>query len=223
MIDGIVYINLAHRHDRKTHILSELEKIRPITDNVHRIDAVLEPLCGHLGCGKSHVKALEFAIEQNWSSVLIVEDDLKLNEDPASLSKKLTEVYDISWDVVLLGLGHHNIAPTTHPYLSKVLSSTCAHGYLVRRHYYPTLLENFRTAVTKMTTELQTHTEICKKEKKPVTKLNYCSAIDQEWFRLQARDTFYVFTPQIGVQQYELYSDNNCSVEHQAAKIKSAS
>ena len=223
MIDGIIYINLAHRHDRKAHILSELEKISTVAPHVHRIDAILEPLCGHLGCGKSHVKALEHAIQQNWSSVLIVEDDLTLTGEPTGMCKMLTDVFDLSWDVVLLGLGHHRIEATPYPFLKRVLASSCTHGYLVRRHYYSTLLENFRTAVTKMTAEFQAHTNTCIRDQTPVTKLNYCSAIDQEWSRLQACDTFYVFTPQIGVQEPCLYSDNNCSIEHQAAKIKSAS
>lgn len=219
MIGGIAYINLAHRTDRKAHILSELEKLKPLTTNIHRIDAILEPMCGHLGCGKSHVKALELAIEQGWPSVLIAEDDLQFTEPPEILVKKLADVSECPWDVLLLGLGHHYIAPSVYPHLSKVLSCTCAHGYIVKREYYTTLLENFKGAVSKMEQELTTHSIKCIERNEPVTKLNYCSAIDQSWFSLQARDRFLVFVPQLGVQKYALYSDNNCSVEYQKEKM----
>jgi len=220
MVDAIVYINLAHRKDRMAHILIELEKISEMTTNIHRIDAVLEPLCGHLGCGKSHVKALELAVENNWESVLIVEDDLQFTESVDC--KRMADVFSISWDVMLLGLGHHIIKPSPYSYLNRVVSTTCTHGYIIRRHYYKTLLDNFRTGVEKMTTELQNHIDTCKREEKPVSKLHYCSAIDQEWFRLQSKDTFYVFEPQFGIQQNNTYSDNNCSIEHQQEGIRKA-
>jgi GR25 family glycosyltransferase involved in LPS biosynthesis len=222
MIGGIAYINLAHRSDRKTHILSELKKLEPLTTTIHRIDAVLEPLCGHLGCGKSHVKALELAIEKKWSSVLIVEDDLQFMESSDILIAKLEDVSNCPWDVLMLGLGHHYIRPSEYPHLSKVVSCTCAHGYIVKREYYTTLLENFKGAVAKMEQEIIIHRDKCIERNEPVTKLNYCSAIDQSWFSLQARDNFLVFVPELGKQKYELYSDNNCSMEHQQYKIAAA-
>lgn len=219
MIDAIVYINLAHRADRKIHILSELEKLKSLTTNVHRIDAVLEPMCGHLGCGKSHVKALELAIERNWSSILIAEDDLQFTESSNILVAKLKDVAQCPWDVLLLGPGHHKIHASEYPHVSKVLSCTCTHGYILKRAYYETVLENFKGAVSKMEQEMIAHRNKCIERNEPVTKLNYCSAIDQSWFSLQARDKFLVFIPPIGIQKPALYSDNNCSIEYQQKKI----
>ena len=219
MIGGIAYINLAHRTDREVHILSELEKLKSMTTNIHRIDAILEPMCGHLGCGKSHVKALELAIQQNWPSVLIAEDDLQFTEPSDILVRKLLDVSECPWDVLLLGLGHNYIAPSDYPHVSKVLSCTCTHGYILKRAYYETVLENFKGAVSKMEQEMITHRTKCIERNEPVTKLNYCSAIDQSWFSLQARDRFLVFVPQLGVQKYALYSDNNCSVKYQKEKM----
>ena len=72
MFDAVLYINLAHRTDRKELILQEIQKIKNIDESqIYRIDAVLEPMCGHIGCGKSHINALELAIQNNWSSVLV--------------------------------------------------------------------------------------------------------------------------------------------------------
>ena len=105
MVDAILYINLEYRKDRKDNILSELEKLKDISTNVHRIDAVLNTECGHIGCGKSHIKALEFAIENNWDSVLIVEDDLCIQGDIENIRK----INDIKWDVMMLGHGYRTI------------------------------------------------------------------------------------------------------------------
>jgi len=219
MIDAILYINLMYREDRKKLICNELSKLAAVCSNVHRIDAVLEPMCGHLGCGKSHVKAIEFAIANNWDSVLIVEDDLELTQPPDVLCKMITDAYAIQWDIILLGLGHHAIVPSEYSFLDKVKASSCTHGYIVRKEYYSTLLENFRGAVVKMMKEIEVHQRKCIEQGGPITKLNECSAIDQEWARLQSKDTFYVFNPQIGKQSGALYSDNNCTFEHQRDRL----
>jgi hypothetical protein len=219
MIDAILYINLTYREDRKRSICNELTKLAAVCSNVHRIDAVLEPMCGHLGCGKSHVKAIELAIANNWDSVLIVEDDLELTQPPDVLCKMITDAHAVAWDVILLGLGYHTILPSEYSFLNKVKASSCTHGYIVRKEYYSTLLENFRGAVVKMTKEIEEHQRKCIEQGGPITKLNECSAIDQEWVRLQSKDIFYVFNPQIGQQSGTLYSDNNCSFEHQRDRL----
>ena len=212
MFDGITYINLAHRHDRKTHVLNELAKISSISTNIHRIDAVLEPLCGHLGCGQSHVKALELAIEQGWESVLIVEDDLIFTQPADVLHSRISDAFSIDWDVLMLGFGHISSNVVKHPYLAQVTGATCAHGYIVRKHFYHILLATFQNSVEIMRDELANHIKACKDN---ITKLNYCSAIDQKWRPLQDKHTFYCFNPVLGDQYGKLYSDNNCSIEYQ--------
>jgi predicted phosphohydrolase len=205
MFDAIVYINLNFRTDRRESALREITKLSHITKNVHRIDAVFEKWCGHLGCGKSHVKALELAIENNWKSVLIVEDDVEFVGDMSNLDK----IDKIKWDVMMLGYGHNSLNKCNYNFLRQVKSTTCAHAYIVRNHYYHILLDNFKNAVLLMTKELEVHKE--KYQNNP-TKLNYCSAIDQTWFSLQDKDTFYTFEPRIAMQRSEMGSDSNCSM-----------
>jgi hypothetical protein len=207
MFDAILYINLEYRTDRKAHVLKELEKLEFITTNIYRIDACLEKWCGHLGCGKSHVKALELAVANEWNSVLIVEDDVGF----VNHLSKLKEINDINWDVMMLGYGYHNLHETKYSFLKKVEGATTAHAYIVRKHYYQTLLNNFKDAVNIMAKELHVHLE---KNKENPTKLHYCSAIDQYWGSLQRRDIFYTFEP-ILAQQGDLASDNNCEPHHQ--------
>lgn len=215
MYDAVIFINLAHRQDRLQSILGEIGKLpnKPL----FRIDAVLEPLCGHIGCGKSHIKALELAIQNDWQSVLIVEDDFVLSNDYKG-EDDLAKVFRIDWDVMLLARGHHHNQDSDYAFLKRARRATTAAGYIVKRHYYSVLLENFRASVVKMEDELKTHRDACLKRNVPVSKLNYCSAIDQHWFSLQESGTFYMFDPPIGAQG-TFWSDNNCSYERQVDAI----
>ena len=76
-IDGIVYINLATRIDRKEEIEKQLQKVLNPEDllKVHRLEAIrnLENPC--LGCVQSHCAATQLALDNNWTTVLILEDD----------------------------------------------------------------------------------------------------------------------------------------------------
>lgn len=219
MFDAVIYINLSHRIDRKELILNEIQKIKTIDESqIFRIDAVLEPMCGHIGCGKSHIKALELAIANDWSSVLVLEDDFCFNEHYEG-EHSFKKIQTIEWDAVLLAQVYHCNQDSEYAFLKRARRSTTSSGYIVRRHYYPVLLENFKNSVTIMEREFQTHSANCIAQNAPVSKLNICSAIDQHWFSLQDRDTFYAFHPPIG-HQIPLWSDNNCSHEHQANQIK---
>jgi GR25 family glycosyltransferase involved in LPS biosynthesis len=221
MFDAVIYINLAHRTDRKELILHEIKKIKHIDEHqIYRIDAVLEPMCGHIGCGKSHIKALELAIENDWGSVLILEDDFCFNEHYEGESS-FNKIQNLEWDVMLLAQYYHCNQDSEYDFLKRARTSTTASGYIVRRHYYPILLDNFKKSVSIMEQEFQTHSENCIAKNEPVFKLNICSAIDQHWFVLQDRDTFYAFNPPIGHQRNS-WSDNNCSCEYQETQIKSS-
>lgn len=214
MFDAVLYINLEHRADRNKNILLELSKLN--CKNIFRIDGVLDSLCGHIGCAKSHVKALEFAIHCNWDCVLIVEDDLKLTDHLPNLYK----IQDIPYDVILLGYGHKTLIDCEHPLLKRIYSASCTHGYIIRKNYYSVLLENFRESISIMENQLKKHIEECKIKNIEVTKLIHgVYAIDQSWLKLQKRDIFYVFEPQIGIQCGSV-SDNNCSIEYQTDMIK---
>lgn len=228
MFDAILYINLSHRKDRKESILKEIEKIHKNIElehgaessskrvEVHRIDAVLEPLCGHIGCGKSHILALELAIQNKWSSVLILEDDFVFTKD--YMPDSFTKIKDLNWDVMLLAKGYDNSKKSQYDFLRRACRTTTASGYIVRQHYYSTLLKNFQQSIVTMEKELRVHSEKCLSKNMPVTKLMICSAIDQYWFSLQEKDIFYIFDPPIGIQS-GLWSDNNCSVDTQRALI----
>jgi hypothetical protein len=49
-MESIVYINLTHRSDRKKSILKNLSDYGFDMSKVQRVDAVLNTMCGHIGC-----------------------------------------------------------------------------------------------------------------------------------------------------------------------------
>ena len=75
-VDKLYYINLDYRKDRKEHIEKELRKLNPIGDKIYRIPGIFHEI-GALGCGLSHIKALDHAIENNYQRIAIFEDDFK--------------------------------------------------------------------------------------------------------------------------------------------------
>ena len=73
LVDGIFYINLDHRTDRKEEIEKEL---RDIGLPFERFSAI--PTCpGIIGCGYSHLSVLKEARRRGYKNVLIFEDDFE--------------------------------------------------------------------------------------------------------------------------------------------------
>lgn len=220
MIEGIIYINLLHRSDRKTSILKNLSDYDFDMSKVHRLDAVLHTICGHIGCGKSHIKALKMAIKNNWEETLIVEDDFVFSQPVDVVKNMLNNIQSIQYDVVLLAEGYSVLRPSNYSFLNTVIKCTTTSGYIIKRHYYETLLNNFKSAVKVMKLKLQKHTIKCEQGQVPVSKLVHCfAAIDQYWHRLQRKDTFYITKPLLGTQLAS-YSDNNCSLEYQQKRME---
>ena len=98
---------------------------------------------------------------------------------------------------------NNNIA-TSCKNIKRVLNATCTPAYILKKHYFETLLNCFENSVNKIKKQLAKHLE------KHTRKLHYVSAIDQEWGVLQRKDVFYTFSPSIGTQR--LISDNNISI-----------
>ena len=198
MIDAVLYINLDARVDRRTHIEKELATTGIDPTRIHRIPAIYEPLCGHLGCALSHVKALELIQEKGWATTLILEDDFQFKIGPEEFDLILAE--PVAWDVLLLAKGWGEVEPATAR-LNRVKWCTTTSGYVIRRPYVETLLANFRDAVVGIRKQMVAHAENCAVEGTPVTKLiRDVWAIDQTWRKLQKTDAFYITEPIAGKQ-----------------------
>ena len=84
----ILVINLDRRADRLAAVTEELKRLgRNLWPSLElsssssfstpclRIPAFDDPANGALGCARSHLRCLDLAAEQNWSAVMVVEDD----------------------------------------------------------------------------------------------------------------------------------------------------
>ena len=181
-VDKVIYINLKERTDRKESIINELKHFPK--DKIIRLNAIKESP-GYLGCSKSHIAALEMAIENNFKNVLIVEDDM--------VWKNFEKGYDIfknlaskNYDVIVLGAPNPEYDTDT---LKLINGQTCT-SYLVNNHYFKTLLKNFKEGLNKLTT----------------TDIYHEYAIDQYWKKLQKIDNWYIVQPTLSMQKKD-YSD----------------
>lgn len=216
-IDGILYINLDYRTDRKKQLLDNFKKYDVDFNKVHRISAIMNKQCGHLGCGLSHVKAIKYAISKKWNNVLILEDDFNFTADINYINSSLKNIIDDEWDVILLFNSKHlyinNHVKGPNENIKRVARTTGAVAYIIGKHYFEKLLNCFEGSVKKMEVELKQHL------KEHTNKLHYVFAIDQAWKQLQRNDIFYIFQPCLGDHRGKSMSDNNMSIAKQAKFI----
>lgn len=193
-IDGIYYINLKHRADRKSEFLSNFShKDEP---KIKRIQAHYYPENGAVGCLMSHISALNRALEGPEENILICEDDFYI-KDMSYCNKMLDLFFENfqKWDVVMLG--HNtveskdtNIKTNENQKIIKIVNSQTASCYLIKKKYIPVLLQIYEKD---MMNYLRTN-----------EWGNYYT--DQSWKVLQPVDNWYSFEPKVGVQR-KSYSD----------------
>ena len=198
-IDGIVYINLENRDDRKKLILDELKKINTNMTKVNKVSGIYTPKNGHKGCVQSHILALNIAIMNNWKYTLIFEDDMELDVSPDIFNKNITCAMDylndnnIDWDVIMLATANAKKTPI-NSYLSKITRANTSSGYIVNNNYYIKLLNLFKNCNTYMS-----------KDKWSVSEYNEPYALDQQWLSLQKVDNWYAFNNDL-IKQRNIHS-----------------
>ena len=185
----VLYINLEERHDRLNNMLDEMTKMSIIGERV----AGIKMPRGAIGCTLSHIRCLEMAKSRGWPHVFICEDDI-LFLNPELLKEnllKFSKNTEIPWDVVIIG---GNNCPPYQPvsnYCIRVFNTQTTTGYIVRSHYYDTLIHNFKESAAKLMRE-------------PHNSKMY--ALDIYWKRLQQLGNWYMIIPPSVVQR-EDYSD----------------
>ena len=180
-------INLESRTDRMAHVEAEFSKINL---KCNRFNAI-KMKNGAVGCTLSHIRCLEFAIQNDYDQVFICEDDITfLNHNQMMKSLKKFNNKINTWDVLLIG--GNVIQPYTQieDFCLKVTNIQTTTGYVVNKHYYRILMDNFKTGLEQL---LRTN------EKK-------LYAIDMYWKHLQSKGEWYFLYP-LTVTQYENYSD----------------
>lgn len=184
-----IYINLEYRTDRNESVLKELSKIHIL--NPQRFNAV-KMANGAIGCSLSHIKCLEIAIQNDYEYVMICEDDIEILEPTiftTNINRFLNNT-EIEWDVVLIA--GNNMIPYNFvtDYCIRIYNCLTTTGYIVKRKYYSTLLNNYREGVKNLM--------------KDQTNASY--KIDKYWQILQKKDKWYMVIPPTIIQK-EDYSD----------------
>jgi GR25 family glycosyltransferase involved in LPS biosynthesis len=188
---NIVYINLYHRVDRKEHVQKEASKIG-IQKKITRFNATDLPKNPALGCSLSHFKCIEKAIIEGWSHIMILEDDIVFLE-PDVFKDRLNKFLknNKNWDVLLLG-GNNMLPYIPNDDTSiQVMNCLTTTGYIVKRHYFETLRDNYKEGINQLIRDKDNKKEY---------------AIDKHWLKLQKRDKWYLLLP-LTVIQMENYSD----------------
>lgn len=182
------YINLQSRPDRKQHVEKQLKSIGI---NAERFNAI-KMTNGAIGCSMSHLKIIETAKSNNWEHVLIVEDDI-LFTNPNLFIQQFNKFLFNHKDFDVALIAGNNLPPY------KKMDDTCVQvthcqtttGYIVQKHYYDTLIKNYKDGILLLMKNSSNH---------------FLYAIDKYWFNLQAIHKWYLITP-LTVTQREDYSD----------------
>jgi len=182
------FINLDSRPDRKQHVEGQMSTLGIPAERFKAIKLKN----GAIGCSMSHIKLLETAKANNWPHILIVEDDILFTK-PALFVEQLNTFLAGHKDFDVVLLAGNNMPPYTVVDDSCVRVSKCqtTTGYLVQRHYYDTLIANYKKGIECLMREPHNHG---------------LYAIDKYWFHLQAIHKWYLITP-LTVVQREDYSD----------------
>lgn len=188
LLENCLFINLDKRVDRLEHVTKQLEMMGI---NGERFKAV-ETKDGAIGCTMSHIKCLELAKARGYEQVFICEDDIEFTNKEVflrSLDKFYTE--GPVWDVCILGGNNGPPYSVYSDYCVRVFNCQTTTGYIVKKHYYDVLIDNFRESVKNLIRE-------------PENKKMY--ALDVYWKRLQQQNLWYFIVP-ITITQVESYSD----------------
>ena len=194
-----LFINLDDRVDRFEHALNEFEKINI---QVERVSGIKNKN-GAIGCTMSHIKCLQIAKNRDYEYVFICEDDITFL-DPNKLRESAEQFkthMKSKWDVLIIG--GNNVPPyeKISDYCARVFSCQTTTGYIVQKHFYDTLIKNFKESAENLMRD-------------PTNKREY--ALDMYWKKLQKQHMWVMLTPPT-VTQYESYSDieeRNVNYDH---------
>lgn len=194
--DAILYINLDKRKDRKKKLHQEFVKLCIDPLKINRIEGHYDELNGSRGCVLSHIKALDFALSQQWDNVLILEDDclfIKNGDLINSYIRDFFHHFKKQWDVFFLGTQIHCSTPTTCEHYVQVRFSLRAHAYAVNRPYMQKLRDHFFSTYKSMKMDLFFIDSQAK-------------ALDRRWVELQLSDRWYAGKKMIA-RQSSSFSD----------------
>tara|TARA_R100000805_G_C3625209_1_gene133704 strand:- start:1464 stop:2072 length:609 start_codon:yes stop_codon:yes gene_type:complete len=181
------YINLENRPERNGETITELKKLGIKKPN--RFNAITHeiPL---VGCARSHIGCLKKAKELGWDYVIIFEDDLKIESKKKLIEKFNKYINQDFWDVLYLGCWNYLPPVKVETDLAKIVRAVCLHAYIVKSHYYDTLINHLEESVKlKLVNDVRENNN------------------DEYIHTLQKKDKWYCLLP-IHITQRDGWSDN---------------
>jgi hypothetical protein len=199
VVDGVLFINLEDRTDRLGQITSELTSHGVPQEMVHRIDAVANDVCGHLGCTRSHIRALEYAKERGWRRYIVLEDDFVFKvpkERVLHIIAEFLATHKDDWGVFMLAMCNASTGDTDATSIKRVVFATTTSGYMVNAKYHDVLYANFVEGEALCAKEVDAFAASNPGERKTTTEF----PVDQYWRALQLRDGWYTSDACVGAQ-----------------------
>ena len=201
MLKNVYYINLEKRKDRKELVENELNELGW---EYKRFNAI-KTTNGQVGCTMSHLKLIQLAKEKDLDYIVIVEDDIQFMRK-SWYNKKITEIISNSntkfssritnnFDVFLLGGNLRPPIGKINEDIYRITNSFTTTGYIVKKHYYDTLINNFKNGLEL----LLRNPHLAKADYNPY-------ALDVYWMKLQAKDNWLIIMPRT-ITQRPIYSD----------------
>ncbi len=168
LFDFSCCINLDRRQDRWAECLEEFNKwdLTNIT-RIPAIDSKTLPQSfpeiyknaeyrnmGHIGLILTNIQILEYAKQQKFSQILIMEDDIYLTPEVNNIESLITHVPE-DWDMLYMGGNHnfHNKGHRTQPitindHVVKCQHTFTTHCYAIKSHMYDILISKLSSFTT---------------------------------------------------------------------------
>lgn len=183
-LNGVFYINLDRRKDRRAHIESVLRKLG-LFAMAQRIPGVVHKEIS-AGCTIAHLNALKLAKQRGWKNTLILEDDFLPEMEPLEFRKRLmtfAQRYGDSYDVAMLAHAINKSEPQDD-IVVRIKDAQTSSAYIINERAYDRLIALFEEAIPKLI--------------KSGEHWNW--VIDQVWKRIQPDMQWYGFVPRLGRQ-----------------------
>jgi len=182
-IDKIIYLNAREATDRNYAMQRDfLPVFQKSNDDIIRFEAITDKTLIHAQrVAKSHIGALQFALDRGFKNVLILEDDVLWRVSPKQTNLLLLkELVARPFDVIMFG-GTAVIEDEDR----KLSYAQTASSYLVNGNYIQNVIGNFEEALELMLID---------------SKSIHLFAIDVWWKSLMTKDKWYVLTPSLVIQ-----------------------
>ena len=189
-IDGVLYINLDKRTDRREAMEAQCD-VYGIS--CERLSAIAHSF-GIVGCTQSHRVAYLLAKDRGYKNVLIFEDDFQFLVSPEEFEQEIGHIFEsgLEFDVCMLAYNLKSFQECGKDSgVLRVYEAQTASAYIVNRHYYDTLIELYDCVLPLL----------------EQTREHWKYANDQAWKPLQGMNRWYCTKTRIGKQR-DGFSDN---------------